>query len=373
MEPLAVLDLPRDPLLDLPAYKGQRQASFRFYVTDIQSNAVLGEVTPIRDTCTLTHDTSRTIKRQLQISLGVHDTANIDPVSNRVSPYMVFPNGAEYPLGSYLYTVADQQQYTSGNLGTETLNDEMFAVDQQLRYGVNGFGKTPSQVIIDVLSGLGISTSIEASETVLTEGWGPGTTRGSIFDAITRSCDYFSPWFDNNNVLRFIRTFDPHDRLPDIDFDYGFKVDRNNIVKTGDLLTAPNTFIVVSNSGPQDTTTSTNDNFRVSSTQSQSPTPIVGTAFVPDSAPNSVARRGFEIVQSNTLQVNTLQQAQEAAVGIMRKASPAQRVTLTTPPDPRHDSYNVIKWEEDLWLELSWSMELREGGTMSHVLQKSYR
>jgi hypothetical protein len=49
-----------------------------------------------------------------------------------------------------------------------------------------------------------------------------------------------------------------------------------------------------------------------------------------------------------------------------------ERVELSTPPDPRHDSHNVIRWQGENWLELAWSMPLVEGGEMRHVLRKAY-
>src|SRR5262245_10516842 len=112
------------PKTDLTAAVGQRQCTFRFDLTDGVTGETLGAVTPIRTPATLTHDTSRTTKRNLSIALGKADTAAINPVRDRISPYLVFPGTAEYPLGRYMFTapqtalVATQQR-----LGTFELND----------------------------------------------------------------------------------------------------------------------------------------------------------------------------------------------------------------------------------------------------------
>ena len=49
-----------------------------------------------------------------------------------------------------------------------------------------------------------------------------------------------------------------------------------------------------------------------------------------------------------------------------------ETVSVTTALDPRHDSYDVIRWQGENWLETAWSMDLAEGGNMTHQLRKSY-
>jgi hypothetical protein len=169
------------------------------------------------------------------------------------------------------------------------------------------------------------------------------------------SGDYFSPWFGNDQKLHFIRTFDPIDRVPDFDYDTGFKVMQDQILETDDLLTAPNRFIVIGNSGPS------------------SRSAIVGIADVPINAPHSVPNRGFAVTQTQNLQLRSQDQAVAVARGLANRQTVFERVNLTTAPDPRHDSYDVIRWQGELWLELAWSMALTEGGMMNHMLRKGYR
>jgi hypothetical protein len=346
--------LEQDPILDLDAWVGQRACTFRFFVTDAVTGRRIGEIHPIRG-ANLTHDTSQVIKRRLTLSLGTADTEAFNPVSDRISPVMVFAEGANHPLGRYMVTTPTLNRYTSGRLASLQLSDEMFIIDQQIRKGVDGskFGSI-GDVVKSLVSGLSITYNIEASPFHSVDAWPIGTTRGQILEALATSGDYFSPWFGNDSQFHMIRTFNPAKRLIDIDLDSGFRVLRNGITEESDLLTAPNVIVVVSNN-------STN-----------SDTPVVGTARVPESAPNSVSNRGFEIPQIINLQVSSAGQAQAMARGISVKNAVAQRVTLTTPPDPRHDSYNVIRWDNDNWLELSWSMQLTEGGTMTHLLRKAY-
>lgn len=355
------LNFPYDPILDLAPWVGQRQASFRFERTSGVTGELLGEITPLRD-ANLSHDTTRIIKRQLTLSLGIVDTALINVVSDRISVFMVFPDGTEYPLGKYMFTDASRQvssagipgEHTAGGLANVTLNDEMFMVDQQITKGINVSGSTVQAAIISVMSDFDVTLEIEASPYDSVDSWSIGASRGSVIEALSVSGDYFSPWFGNDTHVHFVRTFNPAEKIPDFDFDEGRQVIRDAILETDDLLIAPNRFIVVSNSGVDPNSA------------------IVGTADVPASAPHSIANRGFVIPQVQDLQLSNRTQAAAVAQGLARRQTIFERVGLTTAPDPRHDSYNVIRWQGENWLELAWSMDLVEGGTMSHLLRKAY-
>ena len=350
---MTLTTFPHDPLLDLDPWVGQRQCTFRFALSDAVSGEQLGNITPIRN-ASLTHDTTRTIKRQLTLALGVADTAAINPISERVDVFMVFPSGVEYPLGRYMFTDASRQVFTSGKLGDMALNDEMFLVDQQITVGLSGVGKGVSTVIQEALAGLPVDYDLAASPYLSADAWGLGTGRGQVLEALAVSGDYFSPWFGNDARMHFIRTFYPTNAVADFDFDAGNKVMREGILENDDLLVAPNTFIVVSNAAADPSLE------------------VVGRYDVPPSAPHSLARRGFVIAQVENLQVADADQARAVARGIGIRQTVFERVSLTTAPDPRHDSYNVVVWQGEKWLELAWSMALVEGGTMNHLLRKGY-
>lgn len=345
---------PHDPLLDLDPWVGQRQATYRFTVSNGVTGEHLGDITPIR-TARLSHDTSRTTKRTLNLDLGVADQAAINTVTDRINVYMVFPNGTEYPLGRYMFTDNTRAEFTSGEIGSPALSDEMFLVDQQITAGINGFGQAVSTVIQDALAGLPIDFNIEPAGFMSAESWGIGASRGSVLEALAVSGDYFSPWFDNNGVLRFIRTFNPAERIPDLDFDSGNQVMRANIMKNDDLLTAPNVFVIISNAA-------TNND-----------TEVVGTAAVPPTAPHSATNRGFVIAEVQDLQLSDGVQAQAVAQGLVNRQTLYEKVSLSTAPDPRFDSYNVVYWQGSFWLDLAWGLPLVEGAAMNHVMRRAYR
>jgi hypothetical protein len=350
---MVMTTLPHDDLLDLDPWVGQRSATFRFALMNGVTGEHLGDITPIRS-ANLTHDTTRTTKRQLNMPLGVADAARINSITDRVDVFMVFPSGAEYPLGRYMFTDFTKQVFTSGSMADVALTDEMFLVDQQITAGINGVAVEIDTVIQRVLAGLPITFVMAPSPFTCAEAWSIGANRGQILESLAVSGDLFSPWFGNDTKMHFIRTFEPADAIPSFDFDTGNKVYRPSITETNELINAPNTFVVVSNSA------------------TDASVETVGVATVPPNAPHSITNRGFVIAQVTNLQLSDSTQAQAVAEGLVNRQNVFQQVQLTTAPDPRHDSYDVIRWQGANWLELAWSMALVEGGTMNHLLRKGF-
>lgn len=342
-----------DPFLDLQDGVGVRTATFEFDLINGATGESIGTITPLMG-ATLSHDTNSTVKRRLSINLGVVDTAEINVVSDRVLPYMLI-NGVRWPLGRYMFTNKASQFFTAGRLSNVTLVDEMFLVDQPIERGINGTGKLVTAVIEEAITGLPFQLApLEASDFESVESWGIGVNRGSVLASLSVTGDYFSPWFGNDTQLHFIRTFDPAYSDPDFNYDVGNQVFQQGIIETDELLTAPNRVIVVSNSS---------SNFKE---------PVVGTADIASNAPNSIKNRGFVIPKVVNLQVGTADQARFVAAGLAQRMTVFEQVSLSTPPDPRHDSYDVIVWQQEKWLEIAWSMNLLEGGAMTHLLRKSY-
>jgi hypothetical protein len=351
---MTLTTFPYDPLLDLAPWVGQRQATYTFQLINGVTGLHKGYINPIRG-ASLSHDTSRTIKRQLSMALGQTDTELVDPLVDRVLVRMVFPNGQSYPLGKYMFTDSSLAKYVNGRLGAMALNDEMFLVDQQIDKGIDGVNRGINDLLVRTLADLPITYKMEASFFVSSQAWTIGAGRGQILQDTALAGDLFSPWFDNDGDLRFIRAFDPALSVCDFDFDVVGKVIRAGIVESSDILTAPNRFIVISNT-----------------TGGNSAVPLVGVADVPINAPNSFANRGFRIIQTEDLQLTSSSQCQAVANNLALRSVAFERVTISTAPDPRHDSYNVVQWQGEKWLELSWSLTLQEGSPMSHLLRKAY-
>lgn len=343
---------PTNAALDLTDGYGQRSETFRFELVNGASGIRLGTVTPLR-TGSLSHDIGRTVKRSLTLTLGVADTAAINPVSDRLDVYAVI-NGTEYPLGRYVFTDASSQRWTSGSIGNMSLVDEMFIIDQELETGYSARSRGVGFAIQEVLADFAYTKSIAASPYISAEAWAAGTRRGQVLATLATTGDYFTPWFTNDRVLTFIRSFDPATQVPAFDFDAGNQVLRAGIVESNDLLSAPNRFVVISNAA----------------TDGQ--IPATGSVDVPASAPHSIQNRGFVIPKIVDLQVTDRYQATAIAKSLSIQESPLEYVNIGTALDPRHDAYDVIFWDGQLWLEVAWSIQLTPGGVMSHTLQKVY-
>lgn len=347
-------------LLDLDDWIGQRSATFRFDLVD----AITGyrqQVHPVIDMGipTISHDTGRTIKRILSgFFLNKDDTALLTVISARIEPFMIL-GGETYALGQYMYNDETRLEFSSGDQSAGSLYDNMFIVDQEIEQSIpfrgDFIGALPVMDIIrDTLETVPVVYTLEpsAQETVGT--WTIGTARGYVLEQLSVDGDYFSPWFDHTNVMRFIRSFDPAAAVPRFDFDTGNKVMADPVpTRSNDLLFAPNRFVVISNATLDGSA-------------------AVGTYDIPASAPHSFANRGFVVPSHETRQVKDAVDAQVIAENLGRRQTIFERAEVYTAPDPRHDSYDVIRWRGDNWLELAWTLPCIEGARMSHVMRKAY-
>lgn len=347
--------LPYDTILDMADWVGQRVERFTFRWINGLTNQTLGWLTPERDPPpTITHNTTRSIKRDLTLNLGTFNTEQVNAITDRVLPYVTI-KGTTWPLGRYMFTNETDAQSTRGDRGVFRLLDEGFIIEQELSSAFSS-SATVDLAVFDLLTGLPlVGVDIESTNFTAVGGFNIGVNRGRVLETYATQGDYFPYWLNNDGVVRMIRTTDPAVVVPDMDLDAGNRVRRSPAPAfTSDVLLAPNRFVALSNSGDA------------------LATQIVGTYDVPPSAPHSIASRGFVIQQSDTLQLKDSAQAFAVARNLGIRQTIFERVTLTTPVDPRHDSYNVLHYRGANWLEIAWSMECVPGGAMEHTLRKSY-
>ncbi len=384
---------PHSALFDMNRL-GTRRATYRFDLVGIDGIYDSEPLHPIKESPpVLSHDTTRSIKRTLSMTLGVVDTARFDPVYHRVEPWMILGD-VEYPLGRYMCADRTIAESTGGDQAPLVMTDELAQVGQQLESGfsalragnsstIRGNGQNIREITLKFLAGyslfnpfvgrgapatgtasarlqqagfLRVEADIEATPYATVNGWTAGTTGTQVLEDLAVSGDYWSPWIDNHKNFRMIRTFDPLDRVPLTDWDLNNQAIRGTPVRSDDLLTAPNRFIVIGNLGYGESADH----------------PVVGRYDVPAAAPWSFARRGFVTSQVTDIQIQDSAQAQATAQAIGRRQTVYERVQVSTPPDPRHDSYDVLIWRGERWLELAWTMTLLEGQAMQHTLRKVY-
>lgn len=346
--------------LDLEDFVGIRTATYRFRLFNGLTNEDLGDITPYIQGARLSHDTGRTVKRSLNFNIGVEDTSAINPVTDRVEVFMIISD-LSYPLGRYMFTDDLESVSTGGNQASVQMVDEMFIVDQPIETSfsnkISGGVVTESvqaailRLLLDLpnLSLIMESSDLPASLTAFA-----GSRRGSILETLAVQGDYETPWMDNNGFFRMIRTVDAATAPATFDYDTRHQIYRDSITRTTDILNAPNRFVVVSN-GSEATST-----------------PIVGIYETPPTAPHSIAERGFVIPLVVDAQATSLAQATFMARNLGLRATVTETVQFTTPPDPRHDSYDVLFLEGSHWLETAWGINLVEGGDMTHTATRAY-
>ncbi len=342
--------------LDLEACIGQRRATFEFNLINGVTGENLGRLYPIDDQpATITHDTSRTIKRSLQLLLDSSDASEINVLTDRILPSMILA-GREWPLGRFMFTSRVDVISTGGDDASVGLMDEMWSVDQEITVGFSSTSSADAAILELIAGILVVGSEIEASPYPAVGSWRAGSTRGQIINTLAALGDHETPWLANDGMFRMIRTVDPSTALPAITWDDTYPVIADTISETNDLIEAPNRFVVIGNG----------------TDAAVSPDGVVGVYDVPPSAPHSIANRGFVLQRTIDMGVGTQAQAAAAARAIGMSQTIVEQVDATTPPDPRHDSYDVIRWNGSNWLETAWSMELIEGGDMTHTLRRGF-
>lgn len=344
--------------LDGALYIGQRSVTTRFELVD----AVTGytrEINPVVDvSAQLQHNTQTTIKRILTgIRLTAADTAVFSSISSRLQLFMIIKD-EEFSLGRYVPSDWAQLRMTSGNQSVASFYDEGFIIDQQLpnAFGASSTsGELVGSALTRFLSRYPVSYLIEQPSEFSTLGsWAAGTRGGQVLEQLALDGDYLPPWFDNNSLLRLRRSFDPADEIPTFNFDTSGYVLRDQIIESDNLIYAPNRFVVIGNGA------------------SAFDVPIVAVADVPSSAPHSIQNRGFAVSDVVTRQATTLAQVNAIARQLAQTQTIFQQVEIDTLPDPRHDSYDVIRWQGELWQEIKWTLPLASGGRMSHILRRAF-
>jgi len=372
---------------DLLAGQGQLSYTFVFRLIDATTNQFIRNLTPLADQVPqLTHDTSQTIKRSVTLALGVSDTAVIDTIHQRVLIYLQLSDGTLYALGRFMFTDRTMIRTTGGDQSSVVLMDESFILDQPstisypptnvaaLNSAATGAqGARPVNVtdlIRIILEGQRNITSaqVEDSDFLTTASWSIGTSTLQTLSDLAAYGDFFPPWINASNIFRMVRAFDPATRAPNFNWDLFPHVYADSVTQSDDLLSAPNRFIVIGNAANQANTSLTSGNTSASNVNGE----IVGVYDIPASAPHSIQNRGFAVPLVAQMQVETVTQAAAVATSIGLQSTLYQRTTVTTFPDPRHDSYDVVRWQGSLWLELAWSMDLIAGGNMTHTLRKVY-
>jgi hypothetical protein len=351
-----------DQILNLDGVR-RRIDRFRFELCDKELNPI-GELHPDRSSSvpSIAMDASQQSpsRRLSSLTLTPDEAADVDPISDRLRVYMTLQNGAEYRLGTFMFTDDNRPQRAWGSQANFELVDFSFILEQQSTKAYSwGKGGTITLIMFFLLFQAGfkleqIKVIGEEANRGLADAvaWQPGSTWMQMLTDLGALVGFGPPWFDRDGNIFIDHVPDPSLVQPTVPaYGPGTRVIADSIVMTNDLLAAPNDFAVYD---------SGTDRLRV------------GRYELPASAPHSYQRRGFRVGMAESAQGGETQaQLNAAAAKLARRTDVFKTVTFNSTIDPRHDVYDVYDFEAedgiDRVLEVAWNMELRSGGQMQHT------
>lgn len=350
---------------------GVRHESVRWDVYDRNGN-LAGELMVDRESApTITNDTTRSIRRQVGtvevLARPRYDddpthvyADDVDSLSMRVKPKWVLSTGDEFPMGEFVWADDSSTLWSWGQPRQGSLTDLSVTLDQALDQnvgydtGTNIVGAITSQADA---AGFGPTRRIIDPSTAklgVPVAWAAGRdTRLTVITRLNELAGFLPPYLNNNGLL--VCRAAPNLAVTTPDFVYGLDgvLVNGSIVYSNDILSAPNRYMVIGSNPDAE---------------------VVGIFDIPDVAPNSFLNTGVRRVRTIDMQgiETTAAATQAAAAAYGSDATTYSWVNFDTPPDPRHDTFDVVSVLGASYLQLSWSLECRHGGRMSHTGRASY-
>lgn len=347
---------------DLITLNGIRRRVDRF-VFDVldNNNSVVGNLQPSRDRpANVSVDTSRGIMRTLT---GIHVDAvrqlGISTVSARVRPAMVLQDGSSWPLGVFLFGDASRPRRSWGLELDATMVDPLYILSQPVgRYASFPAGTVCTSAALQLAQEV-IFTPYAVTASTQTTGvdkaYTPDQSRQAIINDLLTIAGYFPVYFDNSGVMTFrpapaATVFDS----PTFDYEPGGRIIKDSIIESDDLLTAPNRYVVIDSGATASTVSASYD--------------------LPYTTPNSIVNRGFavtKVIRTQGVQSNDAAFA-AAVAAAQADARTFRTVSFKSTHDPRHDTFDLVRFLGNVYRELSWSVDLRAGAQMSHKITRVY-
>lgn len=352
-----------DQLLDLQL--GIRVAGFRFDLLDAANRHVGTLDVDVTDGYPrITNNINRTIKRTLDnLVLPPAQVGDVNPLVHRVQPYMVFSNGSEFPLGIFLWADDTRRVHSFGSFGYGQMVDQGLILDQPSEKGAGYARGTHVAAALEAeftKAGLTLWDIDPDIDSVIGEaiGWPAGTHRSQIAAELCNLASAYSPFFSNAGLITVRKVDDLSTATPDLSYytDVRSRVLEDTITEGNNVLDAPNRYIVIDGSAPD--------------------SPVVAYYDVPASAPHSKEQRGFvvaTVINENGLpSVAAALARAQAAYGAGKEAA-LQHVSFSSPPDPRHDTFQIVAYNDVKYREQEWVLTCQDGSDMTHQLRRSYQ
>lgn len=349
-----------DQILNLDGVR-RRSDSFVFELCD-RNLVPIGTLHPDRgNPMSVEVDTSSATRRLRGLRLMPDEVADVNVLSDRLRVYMVLQNDVRFRLGTFLWGDANRPVRSWGDEQHSDLVDMSWVLAQPVTQAFGwGTGGRIWLIMLFLLLRAGFQAEDVAvigseADRGLAEpvSWQPGTTWAQMLGDLCNIVGFAPPWFDRDGLVHLDQPPDPaRDPATVPAYEAGGRIVADSIVRSDDLLAAPNDFAVFTSSGE-----------RI----------IAGRSQLPTSAPHSFATRGFRVGLVESAQgLETQDQANKAAATLARTKSVAfEWLSWSSTLDPRHDVWDVVDVLGDRWLETRWSMELKSGGQMSHTARRT--
>ena len=339
----------------------RRADTFEFILCDRNLNPI-GEIHPsVESTPSIDNDTSSNSARRLRgLRLLPNEQAAVNVLTDRLRVYMVLQNGERFLLGTFLWGDESRPLRSWGEEQHSELIDLSYILNQPT---TRAYGWGRGALINIVMYFIIFRAGFQLDDVKIIGGesqrnlkeplsWQPGAKWFDMLTDLGALVGFAPPWFDRYGLLHFDNAPDPQVAEAVIPpYDAGGRVIRDSIVNSSDLIKAPNEFAVF-DSGTSGMRT--------------------GRYTVPSSAPHSFANRGYHVGLVESVQgMATQAQANLAAKNLAVSKSVAYEwLNFQSTADPRHETYDIIDAFGKRWLETSWSLELKSGGSMSHTLRR---
>lgn len=344
-------------LLDLAPGLAQRAETFEFEIVN-RNLERLGNIKPHREEPVgITNDGRARVTRSLSgMTLREADWRNLNPLADHLRTVMLLEDGTRWPLGVFI--VNDDHEHPHSQESDLAL--EWFDFTAELDDGVPESVSLPAfaalrPALVALVEAAGI-VHYEISPTDATVGtdmnWAAGTKRLDIIRKLCQVAGFLPPYFDNRGVL-VIRP------MPAVQAYQGHTYDLENSRIVPDtteinrnLAKTPNAYLVIGTGG--------------------NAVEVSAIAYVDPHLPHSREKRGRTITDvSHEQGIATYDQALALAkTKAQTDPRQAKTVTFTSKADPRHDTYDLVQFIGEPYLEVAWSLTCQPGGDHTHSLVK---
>lgn len=344
----------------LPAGVGQVGSRIRWLVLS-RSLERIGEVHPVK-TVTITNDTSANIFRSARgVVLRQNDLRELNPNTDRLMPVWEFEDGSRrpgysgWPLGVFMFGSRLRDRGTLHSMHETTLMDQGYQLDQEMSksFGVPAHADVYSK-LVELLHYGGITqVEIPPFDQRVRDpiNWPIGTRLVQIVRDLCKLGGVYPIWLDNVGQAR---TREPGNLDANDAIDYELdtpasRVIRGRIRENERLLDAPNVYVVVSN-GP---------------TSAE----ISARAYIDARLPHSMENIGYERPKVIRMQglADILHAQRIADVLAQTDTSQYMVAEFESTPDPRHDTFDTVRYDGVLYVENRWSLVVAPGGAHIHT------